>query len=75
MEKELAYREGNGLAVTLYWNSSTDRVSVTVDDVCTGVRFELNARPDEALDLFYHPFAHAARRRPAAEPAAEPVAA
>ena len=30
MKQELAFRESNGVAVTLYWHSRTNRVSVTV---------------------------------------------
>ena len=59
MKKELAIRESNGITVTLYWHSGTNRVSVTVDDAPRGELFELGARPDQALELFYHPYAHA----------------
>ena len=52
MKKELAIRESNGLTVTLYWHSGTNRVSVTVDDASRGELFELGARPDQALELF-----------------------
>ena len=37
--------------------------------------FELDADPAEALDLFHHPYAHAARRGYVPLLAAEPVAA
>ena len=62
MKKELAFRESNGVAVTLYWHSRTNRVSVTVYDARSDELFELDADPVEALDLFHHPFAHATRR-------------
>lgn len=62
MKKELAFREANGVAVTLYWHSGTGRVSVTVYDACTDELFELDADPAAALDVFHHPYAHAARR-------------
>lgn len=62
MKKELAFRESNGVAVTLYWHRGTDRVSVTVYDACVDELFELDAHQSEALDLFHHPYAHAARR-------------
>jgi hypothetical protein len=75
MKKELAYRESNGLAVTLYWHSGTNRVSVTVEDASSGELFELEARPAEALDLFHHPYAHASRRDHLSTAMAEPVAA
>ena len=75
MKKELAARESNGIEVTLYWHSRTNRVSVTVYDAHTDELFELDAGPSEALDLFHHPYAHAARRGSLAVAAAEPVAA
>jgi hypothetical protein len=75
MKKELAFRESNGVAVTLYWQSATNRVSVTVYDAGNDELFELDADPAEALDLFHHPYAHAARRGYLPMLAAEPVAA
>lgn len=75
MKQELAFRESNGLAVTLYWHSGTNRVSVTVNDACSGELFELDAQPTEALDLFHHPYAHAARRGYLPSLATEPIAA
>jgi hypothetical protein len=75
MKKELAFRESNGVAVTLYWHSDTNDVSVTVYDAASDELFELDADPSEALDLFHHPYAHAARRGFLPVPTAEPVAA
>jgi hypothetical protein len=75
MKKELAFRESNGIAVTLYWHSDTNRVSATVYDASSDELFELDAGAAEALDLFHHPFAHAARRGYLPAPAAEAVAA
>ena len=43
MNKELAYRENNGLAVTLWWHSDSNRLSVSVHDGNTGDWFALNA--------------------------------
>jgi hypothetical protein len=67
MEKELAYRENDGIAVTLYWHSSTNLLSVTVHDSRNGDWFELPAPADNALDVFEHPYAYKAsssRRQP-----------
>ena len=75
MKKELAFRESNGVAVTLYWLRDTNRVSVTVYDSRSDELFELDAQPSEALDLFHHPYAHAAHRGFLPLPTAEPVAA
>ena len=41
MHKELAYRENNGLAVTLWWHSGSNRLSVSVHDGTTGDWFAL----------------------------------
>jgi hypothetical protein len=75
MKKELAFRESNGVAVTLYWHGAANRVSVTVHDACGGELFAIDGEPSEALDLFHHPYAHAARRGSLRAPVAEPVAA
>lgn len=57
--KELAYRAGDGVEVSLRWNPSDGSLTVVVDDVKTEESFELQARPDNALDVFYHPYAYA----------------
>ncbi len=60
---ELASRETNGITVRLLWSRSTNLVTVAVDDAATDVYFELIVDEDErALDVFHHPFAHAAAR-------------
>jgi hypothetical protein len=57
---ELAHRAGDGVAVSLLWRRSDNRLRVAVADARTGEGFELDAHPENALDVFYHPFAHAA---------------
>jgi hypothetical protein len=57
---ELAHRAGDGVAVTLRWRRNDNRLSVAVADVRTGAAFELGAHPENALDVYYHPFAYAA---------------
>jgi hypothetical protein len=57
---ELAHRAGDGVAVTLRWRPNDNRLSVAVADARTGKAFELGAHPENALDVFYHPFAYAA---------------
>ena len=42
MQKELAYRENDGIAVTLFWHSGSDRLSVSVYDWRNGDWFELD---------------------------------
>jgi hypothetical protein len=60
MTKELAYRANDGIDVTLRWSPGDGRLTVVVDDARADRLFELAARPDNALDVFYHPFAYAA---------------
>jgi hypothetical protein len=60
---ELASRETNGITVRLFWSRSTNLVTVAVDDAASGDYFELVLGEHErALDVFHHPFAHAAAR-------------
>ena len=61
MEKELSYRENDGIAVTLLWHTRTDKLTVTVRDWRTGEAFELAAEAENAMDVFHHPYAYAAR--------------
>jgi hypothetical protein len=49
--------------VTLLWTRSTNLVTVAVADAATDDYFELVLEEDErALDVFHHPYAHAAAR-------------
>jgi hypothetical protein len=60
---ELAARESNGVSVRLFWTRSTNIVTVTVSDATNGEYFELVLDENErALDVFHHPYAHAAAR-------------
>ena len=61
--RELSYREADGVEVALLWYPGNDVVSVVVSDTRTGDVFELVLGDDDrALDVFDHPYAHAARR-------------
>jgi hypothetical protein len=60
---ELATREGYGVSVKLLWCRITQVLTVTVNDAATGDYFELVLSDDDrALDVFHHPYAHAASR-------------
>jgi hypothetical protein len=67
---ELDHRRIDGIEVTMFWESSTDRVTVAVNDLKGGEAFEILVLPGEkAMDVFHHPFAYAAsadRKRPPA---------
>src|SRR5687768_3987006 len=60
--RELAYRVSEGVEVVLFWHQNTGKLTVAVSDVRSGASFELAAAPDQALDVFNHPYAHAALR-------------
>jgi hypothetical protein len=60
--RELAYRATDGLEIVLLWHQSSDGIMVAVSDERTGAYFELDAAPEEALQVFDHPYAYAAAR-------------
>jgi hypothetical protein len=60
---ELARRSSAGIDVTLLWSPTTKTAAVAVDDGPADNHFELViAESDDALDVFFHPYAHAAWR-------------
>ena len=56
---ELHHRSADGIEVSLRWSRLTNALTVAVEDVRSGVSFELPAPADKALDVFEHPFAYA----------------
>jgi hypothetical protein len=60
--RELAHRVTDGLEVVLFWHKLSDELTITVSDERSGAYFELAAAPEQALDVFNHPYAHAAFR-------------
>ena len=60
--KELDRRLSNGIDVSLLWDERDNSVMVSVVDIRSGESFDVEASPDNALDVFYHPYAHAARQ-------------
>jgi hypothetical protein len=73
METELAQRENDGITVTLLWQKLTDRLTVTLRDLRTGVALDLDAHPRTAMDVFHHPYAYAAARGLLTPASGEPV--
>ena len=57
--EELDFRENDGIAVSLLWHRQSNRLSVVVEDSQLGESFTLPARPDNARDVFTHPYAYA----------------
>jgi hypothetical protein len=58
--RELAHRASAGIDVYLFWEQRTNRVTVEVIDTRTRDSFELDIDPSDALNVFNHPYAHAA---------------
>ena len=56
--KELDHRVGDGFEVRLLWGQDDGELTVVVDDWRTDEHFEIPARPDNALEVFKHPFAY-----------------
>jgi hypothetical protein len=62
-QTELASRKSNGIIVRLFWSRSTNLVTVAVADPVNDDFFELVLdEPEQAMDVFHHPYAHAAAR-------------
>ena len=60
---ELMSRESSGITVRLLWSRVTNLVTVAVDDATSDDYFELVLHQHEVpLEVFNHPFAHAAAR-------------
>jgi hypothetical protein len=59
---ELAVRENDGLAVSLFWSKATARVRVVVVDQMFKEELHIDVPAACALDAYYHPFAYAAGR-------------
>ncbi len=59
---ELAFRESDGLEVSLLWNRAADTVSVFVVDTISGDGFEVPLEGESPIEVFNHPFAFAAFR-------------
>src|SRR3954468_17599408 len=57
--EELDYREHDGIAVSLLWNRNDNRLSVVVEDSTLAESLTIAARPDNARDVFTHPYAYA----------------
>jgi hypothetical protein len=56
--RELAFRRAAKIAISLVWRQD-DTFAVVVEDEAAGEVFEVKARRDNALDVFYHPYAYA----------------
>lgn len=58
--RQLDRRSGDGIDVTLLWDSRSNEVFLTVVDERLGETLEFGVPPANALDAFRHPYAYAA---------------
>ncbi len=58
--RELAYRESDGLQVSLLWWKADNSLSVSVVDSLAAEVFDVPVDGHDALDVFDHPYAYAA---------------
>lgn len=58
--RELAQRLSGSEEILLLWNCRDGHVEVSVRDVDTGIGFNLEVAPGNALDAFHHPYVYAA---------------
>lgn len=56
--KELSNRAGDGRETRLLWREEDGQLKVVVHNITAGEVFEVPAQPDNALDVFEHPFAY-----------------
>ena len=71
--RELAERTSSGTLVRLFWRQGTRELWVEVWELEFDVTIVIPAEPDQALEIFHHPYAYAAS--PGVLPRREPLAA
>ena len=60
----LASRKSAGIRVALLWAADTNAIAVLERDISTNDQFKLLVEPDtHPIDVYQHPYAHAAWRR------------
>ncbi len=57
---ELCSRAADGIEVTLLWSPDSNRLTVAVVDTKLNAGFQLEPAPEDAWDVYEHPFARAA---------------
>ena len=57
--RELAVRGSNGTQVRLLWRQGTRQLWVEVWEPGTAWALRIQAQPENALDVFHHPYAYA----------------
>jgi hypothetical protein len=59
--RELDHRQGDGFEVSLLWAPDTNQLAVLVLER-SGEQFALEVEPNEAMEVFHHPYAYAHSR-------------
>jgi hypothetical protein len=67
--RELARRVSGGIKITLYWNADDNTTSIEIRQPETKETLSFAVDGDQALDAFYHPFAHLPAVRSSDDPA------
>jgi hypothetical protein len=57
--RELAVRSSNGTQVRLLWRQGTSQLWVEVWEPAAACALRIHAQPENALDVFHHPYAYA----------------
>ncbi|HEX7626503.1 MAG TPA: hypothetical protein VF379_05555 [Gaiellaceae bacterium] len=60
--KEIARRAADGVVVSLLWRRNDGRLTVVVNDTRTGELLKLPAERENALEVYYHPYAYTGTR-------------
>ena len=71
--RELAVRASNGTQVRLLWQQGTSQLWVEVWEPATASALRIRAQPENALDVFHHPYAYAGLQ--SSQPPAEALGA
>lgn len=61
--KELNFRAGDGIEVSLLWSPESGQLAVVVVDQAGGEEFAMEVEPSEAAEVFKHPFAYLDKRQ------------
>jgi hypothetical protein len=56
---ELDVRHAAGIDVQLLWDRQTSELTVIAHDTTTDETISIDVEPDQALEVFRHPFAYA----------------
>ena len=56
--RELDFHESDGISVALLWYEADGHLSVVVEDAKEERAFELPATPENARQIFQHPYAY-----------------